>query len=113
MKDRILTAVKNNTDARNDLAAAVTRLTAAPPEMSDIEDLHATHETACDMYDLATRELAEARQTLTEAAAGLTEAEDAWSKAGAEMDAAARELSAACKAAGVYRTADGLRQVTP
>jgi hypothetical protein len=79
------------------------------PDLSAIEDADALHETACDVYDIATRELDAARDALTEAARRLTDAEDEWSRAGAEMNDAARRVSQLRLAAGVIRTADGYR----
>jgi hypothetical protein len=43
-----------------------------------LEDLNAMHETGCDRYDNATRNLEAARRDLAEAARRLTEAEEAW-----------------------------------
>ena len=77
------------------------------PVLERLEDLDALHGTACDTYDIATRELEAARDALTEAAWALTEAEETWSKAGAKMDEAARTVSAAREAAGVKLTASG------
>jgi hypothetical protein len=93
-------------------AVAFRRLPPLPVAMSDIEDADMLHETACDVYDIATRELDAARDALTEAARRLTDAEDEWSRAGAAMNDAARHVSGLRQAAGVVRTADGYRPVS-
>jgi hypothetical protein len=72
-----------------------------------IEELDALHGTACDMYDLATADLDQARKDLAEAARQLTAAEEAWSEAGREMDQAARAVTNAREAAGLVWTASG------
>jgi hypothetical protein len=79
------------------------------PDLSAIHEADALHETACDVYDIATRDLDAARQALTEAARVLTEAEAAWSKAGADMDAAARKVAAMRQSVGLVRTGSGYR----
>jgi hypothetical protein len=94
--------------------AGLTRLvtvleSVVPPE---VEDAHALHETACDVYDIAVRNLDAARQAVTDAAKALTLADEEWSQAGADMDAAARSLAAARKSAGVVLGADGYRPVS-
>jgi len=72
-----------------------------------LADLDALHDTACDTYDCATRELDAARDALTEAARRLTDAEDTWAAAGAEMNDAAVACSRARQAAGVQLTVNG------
>ena len=91
---------------------AVPDLPAPADLMAQIEDADALHETACDTYDIATRDLEAARRALTEAARRLTEAEDAWNTAGSQMDALARHVAGLREAAGVRLTADGYRPVT-
>jgi len=80
--------------------------------LAEIEDADMLHETACDVYDIATRELDAARDALTEAARRLATAEDDWSLAGAAMNDAARHVAGLRQAAGVVRTADGYRPVS-
>jgi hypothetical protein len=84
-----------------------------PTVLEHLEDLDAVHETACDVYDLASAELDTTRQALTDAAAAYQAVNDAWQKAGLEMDAAARTAAATRKAAGVVLTASGYRPVSP
>ena len=79
--------------------------------MAQIEDADALHQTACDVYDNATRDLEDARHALADAARRLTEAEVAWNTAGSQMDALARHVSRLREAAGLVRTADGYRLV--
>ena len=81
------------------------------PDLSAIHEADALHETACDVYDIATRDLDSARQALTDAARALTEAEVAWNTAGSQMDVLARHVSRLREAAGLVRTADGYRPV--
>jgi len=83
-----------------------------PGVISEVEDADMLHETACDVYDIATRELDAARDALTEAARWLTDAEDEWSRAGAVLNDAARHVAGMRQAAGVVRTADGYRPVS-
>ena len=75
--------------------------------MAALEDADALHETACDVYDIATRDLEAARQALTDAARRLTEAEVQWNVAGSQMDALARHVAGLRQSAGVVLTATG------
>jgi hypothetical protein len=79
--------------------------------MGQIEDADALHETACNVYDTATRDLEAARQALTKAARRLTEAEVAWNTAGSQMDALARHVARLRESAGLVLTAHGYRPV--
>ena len=77
--------------------------------MAEIHEADALHETACDVYDIATRDLEAARQALADAARRLTEAEGQWNVAGSQMDALARRVAAMRQSAGVVFTATGYR----
>jgi hypothetical protein len=74
-----------------------------------LADLDADHATACDIHEIATRELEAAREALTLAAQALTVAEAAWQHAGAEMYDTARALADAREAAGLVWTASGYK----
>jgi hypothetical protein len=84
-----------------------------PADVAEVlADLDTEHDAACDIYDIATREMDAARETLADATAALRAAEVTWAHAGAEMNSAAVAVSRARKAAGVVLTADGYRPVT-
>lgn len=81
--------------------------------LEHLANLDALHETACDAYDVATRDRDATRKALTDAAAALTDAEEEWSMAGRQMDTAARAVSFAREAAGLVFTASGYRKRKP
>ena len=85
--------------------------TPAPADVpASLAEADALHETACDVYDVACRELRAARDAMTAACAAYTAADKAWVDAGEEMNAAAVALSAERRAAVLVLTADGYRQ---
>jgi hypothetical protein len=92
-----------------DALAATVAAMAAPPEMSDLEDLEAQAETAETIFEIAGREMDAAREQLEEARKRAEAASDEWTRAGAAMDEARRALGAARRAAGVVVTANGVR----
>lgn len=87
-------------------------ITTLPPADVPVSlaEADALHETACDVYDVATRELRAARDAMTATCAAYTAADAAWVQAGDEMNAAAVAVSAERRAAGLVLTADGYRQ---
>jgi hypothetical protein len=75
-----------------------------------LADLDAEHATACDIHEIATRELEPAREALTLAAQALTVAEAAWQDAGAGTYDTARALADTREAAGLVLSASGYRR---